>query len=1110
MAPKGSGYTVLERDDDGGGGAGGNDTLLYDDSAPGLVAGWSPARHIEEVQTEELREHTAEQRAGPVDSALMRWLDEYMAAGFSRRLELDDEMGLSGRDSGPALFLQFDAAWAKQQADGRAPSVLRSFWSVLGRQWTFAVAFNWLSIGLQLSGPMLIRQLVLFVEASQGKAPPPLSEGLQISGAIFLLQSLDALVKAHSMYAAKLTGLRIRNLMVHITYMHSLSLADHALQQQGTGKLINTIAADSQRYLTMMPTFINITNAPVMLVGASGIIYSIIGWPVFVALFILFLYSPIGKAVAKSQKRVQADKMAMGDQRLRLLTEIIRGIKVCKLMAWEEAMLSAVNERRSAEASLLQRFQRIQALSVAINMCWPIFALVAMLFLYAWSFNEPPSMADLFAVLALFKLIQSPFRAFSEGLASAAQASVSINRLHDILTAARVSDSAQYRQMSRCEEGEEGGGGGEVQIRCRGDFAWSPDGATVLRGIDLRVRSGELVVVAGTVGSGKSSLCACILGELHPMEAASAAVKPQMATAGKVAYVAQQPFILNASVKQNILFGAGRPYSAVAYQRAVDCAALRHDLDLLPDRDDTEIGSKGVNLSGGQKHRISLARALYSTAEIFVLDDPLAAVDAHVGNHIWEQAITGCLADKCVVLVTNQLQHLSAETVSEVLIMGSGGVIAERGQYDELAAREHGAFAELLLSNGGGTPRAGGDDDDTEAEAEPEAAAEPVSLAKEASIISGNAKKKPPTQLVQAEKRHQGGVPIDRYMGYYRVMNSPCFTATMLTMFPASELLGIVQDWWLAQWSTQALGANASDSLYLSIFGALAVFSSVMILVRSLMYAKFAVHAATSLHEAALGRILFVPLLFFERNPMGRILNRFSQDQDDCDSRLPMANSQFLLTGTRVVTVMMLTCAPNPVFIVALIPLIAIFFKAREYFRRSARETQRLVAVTASPVFASLEETLDGLLTIRAYRAQGEVVDNFSAKIKLNSSFCWIKTSLDQWLLIRLCFLGTVVVSGAALAITLARNFVNPTLVGLALSYSMVLIWDLRFFVRSMTDVEARLNAVDRLQEYAELPPELARSTDEDVRLAKDWPSGGAITISNLRMQYRPGEPLIG
>ena len=207
--------------------------------------------------------------------------------------------------------------------------------------------------------------------------------------------------------------------------------------------------------------------------------------------------------------------------------------------------------------------------------------------------------------------------------------------------------------------------------------------------------------------------------------------------------------------------------------------------------------------------------------------------------------------------------------------------------------------------------------------------------------------------------------------------------------------------------------------------------------------------------------------------------------------------------------VVILCCLPNPLMVIVIAPLFWAFMYAREYFRRSARETQRLVAITASPIFSSLEETLDGLATIRAYAATGTVVDTFGERMRLNSSFAWLKTSLDQWILIRLCFLGTCVVVACAIAVTLARSQVSPVVVGLALSYAMIIISDLRFFVRSMTDVEARLNAVDRLAEYAELTPEAPRQQAADADAGPAWPAAGALVLSNLKMSYRPGLPLV-
>jgi ABC-type multidrug transport system fused ATPase/permease subunit len=272
----------------------------------------------------------------------------------------------------------------------------------------------------------------------------------------------------------------------------------------------------------------------------------------------------------------------------------------------------------------------------------------------------------------------------------------------------------------------------------------------------------------------------------------------------------------------------------------------------------------------GQKHRISIARAIYADADIYILDDPLAAVDAHVGKHIWQHAITGFMRDKAVVLVTNQLQHVSDDTVSEVIVMAGGGVIAERGSYSQLASTGGGTFAQMLRKRAAGSRESSLPSDAVDSgggDAEPASSASAKESAPGSSPGPAAAS---PKQLVLAEKRHQGGVPLKRYLDYYRVVGEPCVTTSMLSLFPASEVLTVVQDWWLGMWSTQSFGAALGDGFYLGVFCMLALLGSLLILVRSLIYARFAVFAATSLHDAALERILFTPLLFFERNPIGR------------------------------------------------------------------------------------------------------------------------------------------------------------------------------------------------------------------------------------------------
>ena len=308
MAPARSGYAPLDASDGG--------------SGDGPASGRAP---------------TPEEQANPIAWWLMTWLNPYMRAGYERRLELEDAMGLAERNDGAVLYVRFQAAWAKElkRAEGarKPPSVLRAFWTVLGRDWCIQTVGNWVSVVLQLSGPVVCRAIVQFIEDSQTEAAPPLLRGLLLCGLLLVLQAADALVKGHAMFVSKLTGLRIRNLMVVVTFMSSLTLTQHSLQQQSTGKLVNQIAGDSQRFLQIMPSFSQLFLAPLQLVGAGSIIYSIIGWPIFIGIFLLFLYTPVGKKIAVRQKAVQQLKMRKADSRLKLFNEVVQGIKVIKLYA---------------------------------------------------------------------------------------------------------------------------------------------------------------------------------------------------------------------------------------------------------------------------------------------------------------------------------------------------------------------------------------------------------------------------------------------------------------------------------------------------------------------------------------------------------------------------------------------------------------------------------------------------------------------------------------------------------------------------------------------------------------------------------------------------------
>jgi len=611
----------------------------------------------------------------------------------------------------------------------------------------------------------------------------------------------------------------------------------------------------------------------------------------------------------------------------------------------------------------------------------------------------------------------------------------------------------------------------------------------VLFGVNFLAKKGELTAIVGPVGSGKSSLLQCLLGSMEMM---SGSTKLE----GTVAYVAQQAFILNATIKKNITLSDSDVLTAedeAFYQRVLMCCALSDDLRLLPGGDMTEIGERGVNLSGGQKQRISLARAVYSKAEIVLLDDPLSAVDAHVGKTLAEEVIadSGILEGKTRVLVTHQLQYL--ETCHQIYMLEDGRV-QHAGDYATLTREGHIDTQQI-----------------TQAE-EKNGAQKAATLSTMEKMVS----QKADGALVMQEERDEGALKFAVLWRYIRSGGTGTFWAWLVfvSMQLGSDLL---TQSWLATWTTgSGMGVEKGDkhpiSFYVGIYAGLGLSSGVFLFLRT--YLLQVVHTrrvAQVLHDKMAESVFRSKMVFFDRNPLGRILNRFTRDIEFIDVMLVQSISQCVncIGGTGAAIVII--CIVYPYFIALAAVMLLIYYKFTSYFRYASREIQRLEAITRSPIFSLLTETQAGVSTIRGYGISPLIVHIAEKSCDVNTGVYYIMVQCTAWLQIRLDLLALGILLGVMVLPTCIPDLIDPGYVGLAMVYAFELNQLMKHGARMSAEVEQKFNAVDRIVDYTDnIEPEAAWSNDSDNLLPVVWPSAGTVSFKNVTMRYRPGlEPAL-
>lgn len=657
--------------------------------------------------------------------------------------------------------------------------------------------------------------------------------------------------------------------------------------------------------------------------------------------------------------------------------------------------------------------------------------------------------------------------------------------------------------------------------------------------ISLRFSPGEIVALVGHVGCGKSSLLSSILGDLR-------IVHGVIARQGRVAYVAQRPFIANATLKENILFGL--PFDQEMYQRALFCCALGPDLEVLPGGDETEIGERGINLSGGQKARVGLARAFYANADIYLLDDPLAAVDTHVGVHIFEYCIMRLQeAGKATLLVTNAL-HLLRRCTS--IVMMNDGRVSSVGTYDRLVVDDK-RFRDMVqaymessseaLSLTTIDPRAS---DNMDTIVNNSQSVTSVSVGNETGVRSVADKAKPikssdttngesggsriSGKLVQEEEREHGDVSLAVYTKWGGAAGGTTVMVQTLLLLLFGEGIATLTSWWLTYWSDHGESGQASQGYFLAVYAAMNAATAVYFGGRDLFFRLHSWEAGVSLFLSLLSGVMFAPMAFYDTTPLGRILNRFSKDTYSVDEQIPNTIRWYISSLARVSSAILYICIVTPLFILGLIPILVAYVSAQKYYIKTSRELSRLDSISRSPIYALFSETLDGLTTIRAFGSETRLITrNFFLLDKQQRAY-FLVFSANCWLGIRLELVGTFIVTLAALFAVLAKGGTTSQsdgvgngvssgkqfagLAGLSISLALSITQSLNWSVRMASDLESQMVSVERISEYSSMDQEqphfLPNTTDADLK-ERTWPQSGRVVFEHVNMRYRPGLPLV-
>ncbi|PHH87585.1 hypothetical protein CDD83_8663 [Cordyceps sp. RAO-2017] len=1073
------------------------------------------------------------------------WMTPMMRYGYKVFLTENDLWALAKPDQTKNTGEAFDKAWKhelKVRAD--APSLWLAMFRAYGGPYAMAAVFKVGNDVAQYLQPQLLRLIIAFVESYRGPEPQPIIKGASIALAMFACAVFQTTMIHQYFQLSFETGMRIKGGLASTIYRKSLRLSNEGRASKTTGDIVNYMAVDAQRLQDLTQFLQQAWSAPFQIIICMVSLYNLVGWSMMAGIVVMIVMMPVQGFVARIMKNLQKDQMKNKDARSRLINEIINNMKSIKLYAWGSAFMNKLNYVRNEQE--LKNLRKIGATQAFANFTWntaPFFVSCSTFTVFVLTQSRPLTTDIVFPALALFNLLTFPLAVLPMVITSIVEASVAVGRLTSFLTAEELQPNAITIKPAPDELGEE-----SVIVR-DATFSWNRhEDKKALNRINFTAYKGELSCIVGRVGSSKSSFLQSLLGDLYKVDGS-------VEVRGMVAYASQQTWILNATVKENIVFGYR--YDSEFYEKAVKACALLDDFAQLPDGDETVVGERGISLSGGQKARVALARAVYARADIYLLDDVLSAVDSHVGRHIIDNVLgpRGLLSTKTRILATNAIAVLRQASYITLL---KDGEVTEKGTYSQLASSKS-LVAELLKtagqeSNGGGSssPSSPPSESSTVIEGESTRDKEEIEEALEqvpemAPIKMGSSAVSKPRSSSTATLRRastasfrgprgkltdeevaggartrqakefveQGKVKWSVY-GEYAKENNLAAVCVYLLALLASQTASIGSSFWLKEWSDQnrSTGSNENIGKYIGIYFAFGLGSSALTVVQTLILWIFcSIEASRKLHERMANAIFRSPMSFFDTTPTGRILNRFSSDIYRVDEVLARTFNMLFVNVAKSGFILVVISVSTPAFIALIIPLSLAYYWIQRYYLRTSRELKRLDSVSRSPIYAHFQESLGGVTTIRAYRQQQRFELENEWRVDANLRAYFPSISANRWLAVRLEFIGAVVIlaaAGFAVISVVLRSSIRPSsgLVGLALSYALSITTSLNWIVRQTVEVETNIVSVERVLEYARLPSE-APEIIAGKRPAVAWPAKGEVDFRNYSTRYREGLDLV-
>ncbi|KAL3679851.1 hypothetical protein R1sor_022807 [Riccia sorocarpa] len=1020
------------------------------------------------------------------------WMGGVLTLGNRRPLQFEDFPPMSAEDDAAYNYQEFSVHWENEKrrtSSAPFPSLWAAVIQTYRRDFLVIMSFGvvW-SISL-LVGPLMMYFMLRYLGESVEERV--LWKGAVLVVTMFVGKCLECMAKNQLFFLSIKLGLRMWSGVGSAVYDKSLRLSSKSRQDWSVGEITNIISTDLQKFLQLNMALVQTILLPVQMTAAGVLLFYVVGSSLFAGLSTLLIVVSGNVLLVGKMRTFRVKYLQAKDERMKITVECLSNMKVIKLQSWDQLFLEKIEAFRSIERGWVARFMYTWACSIFVIWAVPVLVAIATFFTMYWV-GEPLDPGRVFTAITTFSVIKEPVQMLPDNVSNVLQMFVSIDRIRAYLCVDDVDLSAVER-AEKCHSDY------AVDIE-NAVFTWDSEAeadSVAVRDLSLRVPKGACFAVCGSVGSGKSSLLYSIMGELQRLSG-------NAKLCGTVAYVAQTAWIQTKSVRENILFG--RPMDAKRYAEAIRAAGLETDLEQMPHRDRTEIGERGINMSGGQKQRIQLARAVYADADVYLLDDPFSAVDAHTASHLFQECVRGALKEKTVVLVTHQVEFLQA---TDCILVMKDGTIVQSGSYDELV-REGGEFGAFVSALEASLHSVNQVVDDVNAKGEDSRAetegliSEAANLQKKNSVRSNHEEDEKKDDFIQKEEREVGGVKSSLIWAYFTRTYRGAFLFIILGLSIVAYALQVAGDSWLAGGVT-----SVGQLTYVEVYALLTFGGVIAVLLRSLITAFSGILTAQAFFETMLHNTMRAPMLFFDTTPLGRIISRSSSDQTSIEVDLPNSLSISIFNIVGLLGTVMVTSYVIPQLLFLVIPLAIVLSKMRLHFINCMREIQRVLRVNEAPIFLHVGETVSGITTIRAFGEQKWFAATNAEWFEGYQRSVFHVNSAVGWFAFRVQFLCASLVSVVSvLLILLPSDAMGPGMAGLALTYAMGVTAVLGGLLYNSTNAETQLISVERLNQYSNLTSE-APLIIEGQRPPAQWPDQGKIVLDDLQIRYRANAPLV-